>query len=522
MFKAKRNLRLTSLFTALFFLASTFGAYAQAPVTTTSQVPSVTIPAALAAHPEVQVLTSNLQNVEHQLRQIEQVSIPLYNKIAPSNMEAMSISQRIKAILGNTKDLVKTGLNSYKGKVNDYNQAKGITPDTSFEAELGIGLNELGAQSGQLPLDGKGNVAVSKLKQIIEAIKTRMGDIIRVIRAKIASVAVKVGLMKQEDAAKFQKGKDSKGVSKETEGYIAPEAGAPQMADTFSAKLSKGVADGAQNAKASLKSSFSFTNLALTTGVSVGTNLALQYINGKKPSLGDAARSVATVEFAGSVVGSALGAAGGQFLGTVVKSIMPGPIGALVGTFVPVLTGSFGAQVGSGVAGSLKERTFSLNLGQTLKNIDYVDLVGSSLGSTIGMMLGAPIPIIGPLVGGIVGGIVGSKIAKFAKEFFLRGSVSLRSGKTIVPENPGRGISIGNGGQNLGLNGPVTWPGNMAPVNSQEVQVSGELGTVERKYYETYLDYNRLVEQGKTEEAKKKFEEVKMYSDQYNALKKAK
>jgi hypothetical protein len=50
---------------------------------------------------------------------------------------------------------------------------------------------------------------------------------------------------------------------------------------------------------------------------------------------------------------------------------------------------------------------------------------------------------------------------------------------------------------------------------------AAELKAVEKKYYDTYLKYNRLVESGDTKGAREIFEELKTYSDKYNALKKA-
>jgi len=103
------------------FLASTFGVYAQqvVPQQAAPQQQSIDITALLGSNPELSHLQNNIGTIQQTLKQIDQTAIPLYNKIAPSNMEAMTIGQRIKAILSNTKTLVGNGLNSYKAQVGN-------------------------------------------------------------------------------------------------------------------------------------------------------------------------------------------------------------------------------------------------------------------------------------------------------------------------------------------------------------------------------------------------------------------
>jgi hypothetical protein len=512
MFRARAQLRLTSLVTALFFLFSTLGAYAQAvtPVAPTQPIDAASL---FANNPTVSLLNGNISTLENSLQQIQNVAAPLYQRLAPSNMETMSIAERIRAIVGNTKDMIQMGVETYKGQVNDWNAAHGITPDTTFEGELGVGLAQLGVEAGKLPLGGKGDLAVSKLKSIIEAIKARLATIINLIKAKLVALAQKVGLLKQKSAD------EAKAPRKDQEGAMGAPLAEVQYADTFAGKLAKGVNEGAQAAKTSLKNSFSFTNLAITTTVAVGTNLAMDMIRGEKPSLGKAVKAVASAEFAGSVVGSALGAAGGQFVGTLVKTFLPGPIGAIAGSLLPVMLGSAGGQMGSSLAGDLKRGQFSL--ARAWKSIDKVELVGSSIGSTIGMALGAPIPILGPIIGGIVGGILGGKVAKWIAGAVKGGNLNniqlINRGKNFTPETPKSGITIGeSSGLGIFTGGQVGT--GLTPVGDAK-PISGNLQQVERQYYETYLQYNRLVEAGKTEEAKKVFGELKILSDQYNALK---
>ena len=528
-FHTRTRLRIVSLLTAVMFLASTFGVYAQqvVPQQAAPQQQSIDITALLGSNPELSHLQNNIGTIQQTLKQIDQTAIPLYNKIAPSNMEAMTIGQRIKAILSNTKTLVGNGLNSYKAQVGEWDQANGLAGNPSFEQELGVGLNQLGVEAGKMPLNGNGNALIGKLKTIINAIKDKLQNIIRIIRAKIAAVAQKVGLMKKDpEEAK-------KGADREEEGVQMSMAPEHQYADTFAGKLSKGITEGAENAKTSLKNSFSLTNLAVTTTVAVGTNLAIDMIRGEKPSFKKAVKAVASVEFAGGVVGSALGAAGGQFTATLVKTFIPGPIGAMVGAVIPVLMGSAAGQMGSSLAGDAKNGHFSIK--KAWKSIDKVDLIGSSIGSTIGMALGAPIPIIGPIIGGILGGVIGSKVAKLISNFAGPGKLSFaklnplnwfkNKGKNL-PNMSGSGInvgSVGNGGdsnQGLGMYTGGGSVGGLTPVGNVGAPAAGDLATAEKQYYETYLKYNRLVEDGNQDEAKQVFTELKVYSDRYNSLKK--
>jgi hypothetical protein len=73
--------------------------------------------------------------------------------------------------------------------------------------------------------------------------------------------------------------------------------------------------------------------------------------------------------------------------------------------------------------------------------------------------------------------------------------------------------------------GRGTGPAVMGSVSADSapltVSASPErLVEVEKKYYDTYLQYNRMVEANDQDGAKKVFEELKKYSDEYTALKK--
>lgn len=506
----KGMLKRTSVLTLLLFVFSTFGsAYAQMPTVNipVNQTQPVDISILNNVIPELNQLQSNLRTAQSTLTSIEAIATPLYNQVAPSNMESMGIAERIKAILNNSKVLLAT-TPSTKAALE-----AGTSPmDLSLDQQMAYGLEQLSVQTAKLQANPNAAGAIEKLKSVLAVVTEKLQSIITVIRAKIFAVGQRVGLIGKDKQFVDGKVKDAKGAIKASQQV--------QYADSFGGKLSKGVADGVQSAKTSLKSSFSLTNLALTTTVAVGTNMAIDMIHGNKPSFSQAVKSVATLEFAGNVAGAALGAAGGQFTSTLVRTFVPGPVGALVGAVIPVMFASGGGQMGANLISGLKNGNFSIS--QAWNKIDKVDLAGSSIGSTIGMALGAPIPIIGPIVGGILGGMLGSKVAKLIQGFTRGGKVSLFKRGSEVNQPQGQNfmsapVSVGTiaGPQS---SGPVV----MGSQSGDSVAVSSvsasALQAAEERYYDAYLQYNRLVESGKHDEAQAVFVELKKFSDEYSAL----
>lgn len=528
---SQRVLRRISLLTVVMFVLSTFGAYAQTPqvsIPVTSAQP-VDVSILNNVLPELNNLQSNLRTAQSTLSSLEKISTPLYHKLAPSGMETMSIAERIKAILGNAKSVLGSTLKT-SGEQAKANLAAGASPvNLSRDQQLAYGIEQLGIQASKIEASGKFAGSAEKLKAILALVKASIQKIVTAVRAKIFAVGQKVGLI--DKSKSFEDGKVVDNSKGEGEGKMMLSASADvQYADTFSGKLAKGVAEGTQNAKASLKNSFSFSNLAVTTTVAVGTNLAIDMIHGNKPSFSKAVKSVATLEFAGNVVGSALGAAGGQFASTLVKTFIPGPVGALVGSVIPVMFASASGQMGANLISGLKNGEFSV--AKAFQQIDKADLIGSSIGSTIGMALGAPIPVIGPIIGGIVGGFLGSKVAKWVTAFARGGKVSFfGKGSNVASQQNqssfgtgGFPVSIGSvAGSGRGT-GPVV-VGDVSGETTAQFSVTGDasarLADVEKKYYDTYLQYNRMVEANDQEGAKKIFEELKKYSDEYTSLKKA-
>ena len=521
MIKISRRLaRKISLLTVVLFVLSTLGAYAQTPVNipvNSGQPVDVSVISNLI--PQLNTLQSNLRTAQNTITTLERVATPLYNKVAPSQMQSMSIAERVKAILGNAKGLLGKTLKTSGAQAKASLQA-GVSPSQlPLDQQLALGLDQISAQAAKIPTKGPAAGAINKLKLILKNVTAKLQQVVNVIRAKIFAVGQKVGLISKDKTFKDGKVQDNKG-SFNTKQQV-------QYSDTFSGKLSKGVSEGVQNAKNSLKNSFSFSNLAVTTTVAVGTNLAIDMIHGEKPSFKKAIKSVASLEFAGSIAGSALGAAGGQFASTLVKTFVPGPVGALVGSVIPVMFASATGQMGSNLITSIKQGNFSI--AKAWKQIDKVDLVGSSIGSTIGMALGAPIPVIGPIIGGIVGGLLGSKVAKWVSGFakgsklsrlFKRGTpIGMPVGSTADRSTPVTVGAIADTPAPTSNGGPVTLGANALPV-AGSAESSSELKVVEKQYYDTYLRYNRMVEAGDHDGAKKVFDELKIYSDKYTTLKK--
>lgn len=520
----RRTLRKISVLTVIMFVLSTFGAYAQQPQVTIPVAANQPIDISVLNNilPELNSLQSNLRTAQSTLATLEKVSTPLYNQIAPGNMETMSISQRLQSILGNAKSLLGNTVKTSGIEARQILAAGGSATDLTYDQQLAHGVEQLSVQASKLQTNGKYSASADKLKAIIAMVKASIQSIITVIRSKIFAVGQRVGLIDKSKTFEDGNVKDS------NNSKMGPSASTEiQFADTFSGKLSKGVSEGGKSAKASLKNSFSFSNLAVTTTVAIGTNLAIDMIHGEKPSFSKAVKQVASLEFAGNVVGAALGAAGGQFTATLVKTFVPGPIGALVGSVIPVMFASASGQMGANLVGGLKRGEFSV--AKAFKQIDKVDLVGSSIGSTIGMALGAPIPIIGPIIGGIVGGFLGSKVAKLVTGFGKGGKISTlfskSSSASAQPQvQPASGFPVSIGSFAGGGNGPIALGASSeTPTAAFAVSgdVSGRLADVEKKYYDTYLQYNRLVETNDQEGAKKVFEELKKYSDEYANLKKA-
>ncbi len=515
---SKGLIRKISLLTVIMFVFSTLSVSAQVsqidiPVNTGQPVDVSILNTVL---PELNSLQSNLRTAQNTISTIEKISTPLYNQVAPTGMETMSIAERVKAILGNAKNLL-TGTLKTSSVAAQQSLQNGATPGSlPLDQQLAFSVEQLGVQAAKIQTNPQAAGAIDKLKAILAVVKDKLQAIVTVIRAKIFAVGQKVGLISKDK--RFEDGKvvENKGTIN-----AAPEI---QYADSFSGKLAKGVSEGTQNAKASLKNSFSFSNLALTTTVAVGTNLAIDMIHGEKPSFKKAVKTVASLEFAGSVVGSALGAAGGQFTASLVKSFIPGPIGAMVGAVIPVMFSSATGQMGAGLVSGLKNGEFSL--AKAWKQVDKADLVGSSIGSTIGMALGAPIPVVGPIIGGIVGGLLGSKVAKWVSAFTKGKKVSFfGKGSDIEPSQMPRssgGFSVGIGSiAGPSGSGPVVMGSQEMPTASGNVSASvDELKAAEKKYYDAYLQYNNMVKNGDTEGAKKVFEQLKVYSDEYNSLKK--
>ncbi len=196
-------------------------------------------------------------------------------------------------------------------------------------------------------------------------------------------------------------------------------------------KSKKALGVGLKNAANSIKDSFSVKNLAMTAGTSIAINLASQLMNGEKPSLKTAVKSVASLQFVGNVVGSTLGAAAGQVVTPLIQTFVPIPIvGTIAGALIPTMTalvgGSLGGNLGSGM-------TFK----DALKSLDPVAIAGQAVGSTLGAMLGTmiPIPVVGTMLGSIVGGIIGEKIfGSIARLFGYKKKQIAQSSKEPEPQ----------------------------------------------------------------------------------------
>jgi translation elongation factor EF-1beta len=530
----KRAVKRYSIATLLMFIFSIFGGYvptASAAEVTIQVDGAASLEALGTVIPQVSNLQSKIQSAQSTVKSLEAVCTPIHDAVLPTNMEAMSIAERMKAIISNAKSVLGNTLESStasaKAKV-----AQGVSLSSlSREEQIAFGVEQLGAQAAKLETNGTTSGMVLKVKEVLQNVKEVLNRVVTAVRGKIFEVGQKAGLIDEskifEDGKVIDKSESKYGAKKQMSDENSGVAASGKAVEkpSFAGKLSKGVSDGVDAAKTSLKSSFSFSSLLTTTTVAVGTNLAIDVINGNKPSLKKAVKSVASLEFAGSVVGSALGAAGGQFAGTLVKTFVPGIVGNLIGSVIPVMFSSASGQLSANLITGIKNGEFSV--AKAFSQIDKVDLIGSSIGSTIGMTLGSVVPVVGPIIGGIVGGFLGSKIAKW----ITGGSSSqVSSGKGINAIGntmvvPAGGISIGGSANVGGGDTGIVAAGGAAGI-SQNLNVSQQatgdfeaLETARSNYYNAYLEYNRLIQANDIDGAKIMFKQLKVYSDEYSNLK---
>lgn len=530
----KRAVKRYSIATLLMFIFSIFGGYvptASAAEVTIQVDGAASLEALGTVIPQVSNLQSKIQSAQSTVKSLEAVCTPIHDAVLPTNLEAMSIAERMKAIISNAKSVLGNTLESStasaKAKV-----AQGVSLSSlSREEQIAFGVEQLGAQAAKLETNGTTSGMVLKVKEVLQNVKEVLNRVVTAVRGKIFEVGQKAGLIDEskifEDGKVIDKSESKYGAKKQMSDENSGVAASGKAVEkpSFAGKLSKGVSDGVDAAKTSLKSSFSFSSLLTTTTVAVGTNLAIDVINGNKPSLKKAVKSVASLEFAGSVVGSALGAAGGQFAGTLVKTFVPGIVGNLIGSVIPVMFSSASGQLSANLITGIKNGEFSV--AKAFSQIDKVDLIGSSIGSTIGMTLGSVVPVVGPIIGGIVGGFLGSKIAKW----ITGGSSSqVSSGKGINAIGntmvvPAGGISIGGSANVGGGDTGIVAAGGAAGI-SQNLNVSQQatgdfeaLETARSNYYNAYLEYNRLIQANDIDGAKIMFKQLKVYSDEYSNLK---
>ena len=539
--KCLKRMSVITLVTFVFSMFAGFTTSANAALLslpTTSNTSASTVSASdysalQTALPELTSLQSTLKSAETTAKTLENVATPIYNTIVPTNMDTMSIAQRCKAIINNAKNVLSDTLKSSTANANEKRAQGASVLSLESDEKIALGIQELGKQAEKLDKIGNNSAAITKIKAILTATKQTLSKVVVNVREKIFKVGQKVGLIDEnkvfEDGKVIDKSEAKGSGSKETEQLAAAGYGkGGETKVSFSDKLSSGLKEGVANAKESLKNSFSVKNIAITTAVTVGTSLAVDAINGETPSLKKAIKQVASLEFAGNVVGSALGAAGGQVVGTLVKTFVPGVVGNLIGSVIPVMFSSAGGQLTSNVITGIKNGEFSIS--KAFKQIDKADLVGSSIGSTIGMTLGSliPVPVVGSILGGIVGGFVGSKVAKWVTGLFGKKKTNNNVITQTNNQNYDNGVTMGTVANSAGEVPVACAPAVSASVDATSNKslkdnsaIKSELKEIEQSYYKAYLEYNDLVTANDISGAKAKFNELKKYSDQYDALRKA-
>ncbi|MFZ2957659.1 MAG: hypothetical protein WA705_12275 [Candidatus Ozemobacteraceae bacterium] len=171
------------------------------------------------------------------------------------------------------------------------------------------------------------------------------------------------------------------------------------------------VSSGLQNAQGVIKSQFSPQGMATTVAVTAGTELIRQAATGNDIDVGKAAKTLTTPEFAGSVLGSAVGAAAGAGVTPLLRGIPY--VGGAAAALAPVIGGVSGSTLGGLTAGNIRDGsslTGALNDG--LKKVDWGSVVGQSVGSVVGTVLGSSFGPVGTVLGGIVGSYLGDLTVK--------------------------------------------------------------------------------------------------------------
>lgn len=554
----RRALRNCSLITVLFFVFSMFGSFvptADAAINIAVDG-TATLEAISALIPQASELQSKIQTTQSTIKSLETVCTPIHDAILPSDMEAMSMAQRVKAILNNAKGVLADTANNSSISASEKLAQGASLSSLSTDERIAYGVKQLGVQASKITVTGKAKDIIENLKNVLKNVKNTLGGVVVNVREKIFNLGQKAGLIDEnkifEDGkvidrseSKYPNGKKPTESSKSSQAAQTAQSGEKQ---SFTAKLSQGVSSGIDAAKASLKNSFSVKNLAMTTTIAVGTNLALDVINGEKPSLKKAVKQVASLEFAANVAGSALGAAGGQFAGTLVKTFVPGIAGQLIGSVIPVMFSSASGQLASNLVTGIKNGEFSVS--KAFEQIDKANLVGSSIGSTVGSMLGSliPVPVVGTVLGGIVGGVIGGKVAKWVSNLFTKKKdknvASAAAGATLSEANASvaksassESVTIGSSSGNYTVEDPVlpteeqlSSLNNSAVVTSENSnvnvpalentsstgsKVNEAAESAKKKYYEAYLIYNRQMQSNDVAGAKETFKLLKQYSDEY-------
>lgn len=170
-----------------------------------------------------------------------------------------------------------------------------------------------------------------------------------------------------------------------------------------------------RSAATSLHNDFSNGALAKDVAIAAMTQVLTQVSQGKSmdDAVSSTVRYLMTPEY---IIGNLMGGVAGAALGTMIPiPVVGGFLGQLIAQ-VPTMTGAMlGSNMGARIVHGI--RNGDLDMGQILRNIDWLSLGFQSVGATAGMMLGnaLPVPFLGQLVGGVMGASAGSAAAKWVK-----------------------------------------------------------------------------------------------------------
>lgn len=171
-----------------------------------------------------------------------------------------------------------------------------------------------------------------------------------------------------------------------------------------------------------IKQPFKPVNIGIAVAAVAGTNILGQLQANGKVDLGEAFKFVGEKRFWGGLAVSGICY---SLASMAMASVFPPGLGLLSG-FAPMFAGLAASIVGHDIG----YNGFDRGIGEILKSIDFVNVIGQAAGSTVGIFVGGQIGLaiggtlgaflgpVGSIVGAMLLGRIGANIAQGIKNFF--------------------------------------------------------------------------------------------------------